>query len=384
MLLAPPECPFDYNDEQVPGSLAAHFDFRLAFPFSRSSFACMLPPRPTEALLIATLEQFPPGSLLCHSAGRGQLAIGWAERNPKGQATCHFLDLFPAEQVLATQPPANVHVVCESDLPAGMYEAVAIPCPMRGVAELAREWLQQGCQRLVPGGWLFAATDHPHDRWLHAQLEPLAAKVTRWPSETGVVYAARIDQPPARVRQFEATFAFRDGSRLLTLHSRPGVFSHRELDLGARALIETMQLSPGERVLEIGCGSGGVTIAAAAREPTLQVDALDTNPRAVECTLRSAASNGLTNVAARLGRGPAALVAGTYDVVLTNPPYYSQTHLAQEFLQTACAALRGTGRCYLVTKRPTWFAPLLEERFVSVTSHSRRGYSILEVRLLRQ
>ena len=69
----------------------------------------------------------------------------------------------------------------------------------------------------------------------------------------------------------------------------------------------------GERVLDYGCGSGILAIAA-ARLGAGEVDAVDLDPQAVEATRANAEGNG---VAVRAG-APDALPAGAYDLVLSN------------------------------------------------------------------
>jgi len=54
-------------------------------------------------------------------------------------------------------------------------------------------------------------------------------------------------------------------------------------------LIESLKVRPGERILEIGCGSGVVSIHCAKNG--CKVTAVDINPSAVECTEESAQLN---------------------------------------------------------------------------------------------
>ena len=56
-------------------------------------------------------------------------------------------------------------------------------------------------------------------------------------------------------------------------------------------LIESLDVRPGERVLEIGCGSGVVSIHCAKNGCT--VTSVDINPSAVECTKENAQLNGV-------------------------------------------------------------------------------------------
>jgi ribosomal protein L11 methyltransferase len=81
-------------------------------------------------------------------------------------------------------------------------------------------------------------------------------------------------------------------------------------DLADRGLVD------GGRVLDVGCGSGILAIAA-ARFGARSVLAVDTDPIAVEATVANVARNGLSHrVAARVGSLPTA--ESGHDVVLAN------------------------------------------------------------------
>ena len=75
--------------------------------------------------------------------------------------------------------------------------------------------------------------------------------------------------------------------------------------------------NPGERFLEVGCGSGAVSLVAARRG--LQVFATDVNPHAVALARGNITRNGLQ---ADIREGDlAAGSSGPFDVVAFNPPY---------------------------------------------------------------
>jgi release factor glutamine methyltransferase len=87
------------------------------------------------------------------------------------------------------------------------------------------------------------------------------------------------------------------------------------------------------RMLDIGTGTGCLAVSIAARVPHVVVDAVDVDFEAVRCTNRNAVMNG---VEARV-RGILAdvfsdrflsCVTPPYDVVVSNPPYVSESEFA--------------------------------------------------------
>jgi release factor glutamine methyltransferase len=74
---------------------------------------------------------------------------------------------------------------------------------------------------------------------------------------------------------------------------------------------------PGERFLEVGCGSGLVSLVAA--RAGARVSACDLNPHAVRAARHNAKSNGLKLDAVESDL--LSEVAGPFDVVAFNPPY---------------------------------------------------------------
>ena len=72
-----------------------------------------------------------------------------------------------------------------------------------------------------------------------------------------------------------ANWLFATAAGLIHLRTRPGVISHRKVDPGARRLMAAMEIGPGDRVLDIGCGSGVVALAAAVRAEGASVLAID-------------------------------------------------------------------------------------------------------------
>jgi release factor glutamine methyltransferase len=77
-------------------------------------------------------------------------------------------------------------------------------------------------------------------------------------------------------------------------------------------------IPPGKQVLEIGCGSGIITLYAALKSK--HVTAVDISPDAVDNTKLNMATQGINNVDVILGDAFES-VTGTFEVVLSNPPW---------------------------------------------------------------
>jgi len=337
--------------------------------------------RPQEQLLLAAMDELFAGRVLCNTAGRGQFARAMAMQHPGASVTCLILDFHQHQQTAAAGlKPKNLRLLCETDPPDERFDVVALALNRSGEAELARDLLQAGHVRLEEGGQLVATTDNTRDVWLEQQMKLLFDRVSRKPSELGVTYLATKRAPLKRIRHFEAEFPFRDCGRLLKLRTRPGVFSHRHVDGGARALLSHMHIAPGMRVLDIGTGSGVVAVAAAARAESVKVLAIDSNARAIEAVRWAAQANELPLVQASLDADGRSVPPASFDLVLANPPYYSSFRIAEIFMATAAKALRPGGQLLVVTKRPDWYQTRLQEEFTDFTADEVRRYFVCSAR----
>jgi 16S rRNA (guanine1207-N2)-methyltransferase len=257
-------------------------------------------------------------------------------------------------------------------------DVVAFPFSPSGEADLTRDYIQSGYQCLKIGGRMFAAIDNPRDKWLDEQLQRVFRRVERREQRKGIIYIGSKAGPLKKVKNYSCEFAFRDRGRLIRVFSRPGVFSHRHIDPGARHLIEVMPVAEGARVIDIGCGAGAVALAAAFRAENVTVHAIDSNARAVECTLRGAALNGLTNLTSELNSNGAFQGIGNYDLALANPPYYANFGIARHFMDVGRTALRAGGRVLVVTKLPEWYQTNMPQWFDAVTMIERKGYFVFQ------
>jgi 16S rRNA G1207 methylase RsmC len=286
-------------------------------------------------------------------------------------------------------------LVCAADPPEQTFDEAIYPTLAGDSSEQAQELIQTVHQRLKSGGRLFISTNNPKDRWVQTQLKSMFSSVTVEKQKHGVVCVATKTVPLKKPRGFRARSAYRLGERLIFCESRPGVFSHRRIDGGARALIKSLALlnppaleSAGvpasaaqiHKIVEMGCGCGAATLAAAVEFPGAQILGVDSDARAVECTDRSAELNGITNVSTRLTSDGVIPDPGTWDLMLGNPPYYSDYRIAELFLQTAKTSLQPGGRIHLVTKLTEWHEARMRQLFDGVEPHTFGEYTVFTAR----
>ena len=136
----------------------------------------------------------------------------------------------------------------------------------------------------------------------------------------------------------------------------------------------------GERVCDLGAGTGLLGLLLLAREPSLHITNVEIQRPACDLARRTAALNGLeASVTCIEGdlRDSALLKAGSFDAVIANPPYFTEGSGAQAVsdarriarseisctLEDICAAasrlLRWGGRLFLCL-RPERMAELME------------------------
>lgn len=99
---------------------------------------------------------------------------------------------------------------------------------------------------------------------------------------------------------------------------------------GFRAGIDSVLLAgsvpalPGQRVLELGCGAGVVSLCLLSRIPGTAATGLEVQPRYAELARRNARLNGaeLEVVAGNVADPPGTVTAAAFCHVFANPPYH--------------------------------------------------------------
>jgi 16S rRNA (guanine1207-N2)-methyltransferase len=321
---------------------------------------------PVEQALIDALRTHEFESAVVWTAGRGQLAADLGTRGTVKLLVMDAWDLSQCQQFLENRAASSVSVLCQSDWPDGVADLAAIALDKSGSEELALELFQSAWLGLRPGGTLAVSIHRDSERWLGKSLKVFSTSVSSTVFGDSIVMSVQSTGELKRVRDWKCELAFRDTGNLVRLVTRPGVFAHRKMDNGARQLLNCIQLEADARVLDIGCGSGAVALGLATRDRSVDVLAVDSHVRAIECTRLGAELNGLENVTTLLSHEGDFGTDGTFDVALGNPPYYSSFKIAEIFCETALRNLRPGGRAIFVSKSPVWYETNLPRWFGDV------------------
>jgi release factor glutamine methyltransferase len=119
-----------------------------------------------------------------------------------------------------------------------------------------------------------------------------------------------------------------------TVELQPGVLIPRpeteEMVVHTFSVVRQLKQNQPVHVLDIGCGSGCISIGLAFQNPTWVVDAIDLDPVAVQCTNHNAVIN---NLQSRVSVTQADVfdpqftsrIQPPYDLVISNPPYVTES-----------------------------------------------------------
>ena len=339
--------------------------------------------RGPDRVLLEALGGGLAGRVLAAGGREGLIAIAASRLHPDTGVDLFSMDAYEARrarEALAANEAGGVRVVLGADLPREQpYDWVLLPVPRTGDAMLAQELISEAHDALAPGGKLLAACDNPKDRWVRERiLETFGSATIHARGKHGLAYIAR-KRPghEPRARDFRRTFRARLLGQELELETRPGVFSHGELDDGARALGEAARVSEDSRVVDLGCGSGALGIAAALAAPRGKALLVDSQPRSVEAARANAARNGARNALVVLAEDLGSAAEGSFDLVLANPPYYADHRITEHFTREAFRALRTGGEVLVVTKAAQRAAGIVSAVFGECSAEERRGYSVV-------
>lgn len=260
--------------------------------------------------------------------------------------------------------PPRLHVDLDAahpDIGRESHDAVVLPAPPDRA--LSRRWLVLAAIALHPGGVLLVAG--PHDQGIRsviadagtlfgpAQAEdygnrqriarfakPVSAPESpAWAKDPGIA--------PGTWREFTVTVRG-DEIPLVTL---PGVFAADRLDPGTRLLLDALPDQLAGSVLDVGCGAGGIGIAA-SRLGADRVDLVDANLLAIAAAGENIARLGIAGARVLASDVYDGVPEDRYDLIVSNPPFHQSKAIdlsvADRLISEAPAHLEPGGSLLIV------------------------------------
>lgn len=159
-----------------------------------------------------------------------------------------------------------------------------------------------------------------------------------------------------------------------------GVFSSGRVDPGTKLLLMELPDLPIGPTIDVGCGYGPIACTVAARQPDLEVWAVDVNERARELCDLNATTLGLAVTVTAPDAVPPAL---RFDTIVSNPPIRIGKAALHDLMAHWLGRLTPTGSAWLVVQKHLgadslagWMA---DRGHVVERIRSRQGYRILRV-----
>lgn len=295
---------------------------------------------------------------------------------------CWQMDKYQAarlsEELTSNQINARIEITPDVwDLPAE-FNAVVFPSPVKGERELKLDIIEQAYHVLKPHGTMAVLSPVERDQFYQPVLKKIFGRVALETNKDGTaLWSSRGDDHKRRRHEVTIAAKIRVGEYREFI-TRPGLFAYGRLDDGTRSLLDVLEVRPGERIVELGCGCGVAGITAAMRSgPTSHLTLADSNARAVAVSRLNAEKHNVPNTNTVLTADFAELPAGKFDLVLANPPYFAHGTIAELFTRAAHRLLKRSGRMYLVTRQVEEVAELIEQLFVPPLILTRRDYAVL-------
>jgi len=211
------------------------------------------------------------------------------------------------------------------------------------------------------------------------------ARVARFKKDHGV--GPQTEDTPSFVAGIESI----QGERFeFLVETLPGVFSAKKLDAGSQFLLDAlprfMGYKPPKRIVDLGCGTGVLGIAAATLWPETTVLFADADARAVECARNNIERLGLSDRCRAVWWDAHETPPETrFDLALVNPPFHRDG--AEVDLTPALALfdslrlwLKPGSRALLVANRTLPYERPLEEIGELETLRSERGYKLFSLK----
>jgi 16S rRNA (guanine1207-N2)-methyltransferase len=320
---------------------------------------------------------------VCIALGPPWRAAQLVQAIGRDDTVCYQMDLHQATRVrdCLAEIGASAEVVAAPDLwdLEPRFDTVLFPSSAQADRELKIDIVEQSIHILRPGGTLLSLSEYEKDNQFAKWHKKVYGKCGESPaSKAGMAFwSTKTEELKRRRHEVKYHAKLADGPPMEFL-SRPGTFSYGRFDNGSRAMIEVVEVNPGDSVLDLGCGNGTIGCLLSTKAgPNGKVTFIDSNLRAMALAEINAKANGVANPRFVAETRLQGLAKKEFDVVVANPPYYAKSEITRLFIEGARDLLKKGGRYYLVTKMPTAVVPMIFETFGDCSVIENRGYSVV-------
>lgn len=163
-----------------------------------------------------------------------------------------------------------------------------------------------------------------------------------------------------------------------------GVFSKNDLDFGTRVLVEALDISDGDSVLDVGCGYGPIGLYVAKTYPEKQVWMIDVNERALSLAKENAAQNNVQNVHIKKSYLFEQVEKKDFSTIISNPPIRAGKAVVHQLFEDAYAHLAPGGELWIVIQKKQG-APSALDKLASIFTDvevvtKKKGYFIIRAK----
>jgi 16S rRNA (guanine1207-N2)-methyltransferase len=181
-------------------------------------------------------------------------------------------------------------------------------------------------------------------RWLANAIIASSSRMPRFQeaghsTSLGICMVKSSYEISAKLRQQERTF-----------RAVGGLFSKDRIAKSTRILLDNIVVSPGDRILDYGCGYGAIGIALADEAPDIDIRMVDTDIRAVRWAQENVRLNHVKGAHILLDHTLDRYSDGYFNIVALNPPVEDGTEAVFEMIDRARPKLRNGGSLYVVAK----------------------------------
>ncbi len=347
---------------------------------------------PAMALLADVVRLKPRDQVLLIGCGHGALCAYLALQAPQSSIQAidpNIISLQMTAETLRLNQIRNVEVSgTYTVLPQQAKQVDIVVMQLPKGRKLSRRFLLEGYEALKPGGTFYLAG--PNQEGIQPVIKDAQAlfgngtllgykkgnRVARmvkqerhsvlpdWVKESGIA--------PGTWYEFQPEI---QGHRYL-LRTLPGVFSFGEVDEATLLLLNSLEIRPGWRVLDIGCGYGIIGLYAAHREASW-VDLVDSDLLAVAAAGENLRQNNIQAARAFTGDGLSWIDEERYDCIVSNPPFHTgkdvDYDVSQAIIQQSRQILQPGGKLILVASAFIRYDRTLQQAFGNVSSLAKTG-----------